>query len=68
MEAVTVFDDPFAITAVDTWHGEYRFTRIGISNLDRLLRVTYMEEEDVIRVISARKASPANREAYLNGL
>ncbi len=40
---------------------------IGLSNQHRLIRVTYAVEEDII-IISARKASPANRNAYLTGL
>ena len=67
-EAVTVFDDPYAITIPDNLHGEPRFTRIGVSECGRLLRVTYAVEMDSIIIITARKASPANRKAYLTGL
>ncbi len=68
-EAITVFDDPYAIESIDTRHGELRFTRIGVSDSGNLLRVTYIEESfETIRIISVRKASPANRKAYLTGL
>lgn len=68
-EAVSVFDDPYAIESVDKRHGEVRFTIIGVSCEHRLLRVTYcIETVDEIRIISARRASPANRKAYLSGI
>ena len=66
-EAVTVFDDPYSITFSDNRHGEPRFTRIGRSEANRLLRVTYSIDEDII-IISARKVSPANRKEYMEGL
>ena len=65
-EAVTVFEDPLSIVTVDKRHGELRFTIIGVSCEHRLLRVTYsFDSMDEIRIISARRASPANRKEYL---
>ena len=66
-EAITVYDDPCSIVAVDKRHGELRFTIIGLSESGNLLRVTYaFDSVDEIRIISARRASPANRKEYFN--
>ncbi len=66
--AAQVFGDSLAEKEVEgDEHGEIRWTAIG--QVGRLLvRVTYTtyEEEDceVIRIISARKATPRERRAY----
>jgi hypothetical protein len=65
-EAVEVFDDEFALEEYDVAHSEDepRFNIIGFSSR-RLLLVVYAErQEDVIRIISAWKASRKYREAY----
>jgi len=58
-EATTVFDDPQAVTVVDTWHsgGELRWITIGRSDLDRWLVVVHVERGSTMRIISARPAS-----------
>jgi hypothetical protein len=66
-EASTVFSDPFELTISDPDHsqGEYRFLNIGRSERDRLLVVSYTERHpNVIRIISARPASRAERQIY----
>jgi len=66
-EARTVFDDPLAGTEVDTKpnsDNEERFITIGTSNRQRLLVVVHCEREDRIRIISARKATRAERRHY----
>src|SRR5204862_4518448 len=65
-EAVTVFDDPFAVSARDPDHsdGEERRLLIGYSTRERLLVVTYTEREGAIRVLGARKATRTERRTY----
>jgi uncharacterized DUF497 family protein len=61
-EAADVFIDPLVQIRLDDEHSssEQRFTAMGISQLGRLLIVTYTERRDSIRIISARK--PTRRE------
>ncbi len=65
-EASTVFNDPFSRTAPDTVHsiGEERFWTIGLANEGRLIIVSHLDEEDVVRIISARAASSHERRSY----
>jgi uncharacterized DUF497 family protein len=65
-EAVTVFDDPLAISIDDPHHSqdEERRLLIGSSARGRLLVVTYTERVGAIRVIGARKATRTERRAY----
>ena len=65
-EAVTVFDDPLFVIFLDPDHSvrEKRFIIMGESNRKRLLVVAYTERSSGIRLISARKATPTEREVY----
>lgn len=65
-EAETIFDDPLAVTINDPFHStdEDRFVKVGESDRERLLLVTYTERGDSIRIISARKADPRERRNY----
>ena len=67
--AADVFSDPFSLTIPDqVIQGEQRFWTIGrIANLMVLLVVHTAREDDgdeVIRIISARKATPRERSFY----
>jgi hypothetical protein len=62
-EATTVFDDVRAIEAPD-FHDPDRFVLIGRSRLSRVLFVVHCEREHRIRIISARRATPAQRRKY----
>jgi len=63
--AATVLDDPMAVTIEDTRHGEQRFITIGADILGRILVVVYAySDEEEIRLISARKATPKERRVY----
>jgi len=68
-EAETVFSDEEALFLADPRHSgeEDRFVLLGVSAALRLLVVshTYKEGNDVIRVISARKATRPERDQYL---
>jgi len=67
-EAQTVFTDDFAILIDDPDHSdqEDRFLLLGLSANLRTLVVSHTcrKAEDLIRIISARKATRREREAY----
>lgn len=65
-EAMGAFLDPRGFTAPDKEHPE-RFILIGMSRSLRLLFVVSAEVGERIRIISARKASPAQRKVYEHG-
>ncbi len=69
-EATTVFGDDFSVTIYDPDHSEDedRYIIIGLSQNNRLLMVSHTEDDDRIRLISARQLTPAEREAYEEGL
>lgn len=65
-EAIEVFDDPNLIENEDASHSydEARFIVIGYS-ARRLLLVVFTEPRwDVIRIVSARLPTPAERKMY----
>lgn len=68
-EAVTVLEDPFALTREDPdTVEEQRFVTLGLSDQANTLVVVYAYEElDIIRVISAWKANKRQRERYEEG-
>jgi uncharacterized DUF497 family protein len=65
-EASSVFDDPMFITVLDEEHSddEERYITIGLSNKNRLLLIAHTERNDVIRIISARKATKNEEKFY----
>ena len=65
-EGATVFHDLFAATMPDPDHSgdEQRYIALGLSAQVRLLVVVYTERGDKTRLISCRKATPAERRAY----
>ena len=65
-EATTVFRDTLSITIADPDHSdsEDRFIDIGMSHRMQLLVVSYTERKDKIRIISARRATRAERKSY----
>ncbi|MFF2320198.1 BrnT family toxin [Agrobacterium sp. NPDC058088] len=60
-----VFDDPFAVDIEDRSanYGEVRRRIVGLGN-GLVLTVIYTERSEVIRIISARKATRAERKEY----
>jgi uncharacterized protein len=66
--AKTVFYDDFAVQFFDEEHSssEERFLLLGMSSAARLLLVCHCEREDgdVIRIISARKATETESQNY----
>lgn len=69
-DAVGVFFDDHALATEDEdATGEQRLVIMGRDFLDRVLIVVYTErEEEVVRIISARKASPGERKSYAEGV
>ena len=65
-EAATVFRDALAMSYPDPDHsvGEERFITIGLSSRSRVLFVAHADIDDRIRIISARKATRREANAY----
>ena len=71
-EASTVFDDDNALYSDDESHStinEQRFKVIGMSNAPKILMVChcYRNGDEVIRIISARKATKKEELKYRRG-
>ncbi|NMF65904.1 BrnT family toxin [Brasilonema octagenarum UFV-E1] len=68
-EAATVFGDRLSITFPDPDHsiGESRYVTIGLSRYDRLLLVSHTDQDERIRIISAREATRRERRFYEEG-
>ncbi|MCL2055333.1 MAG: BrnT family toxin [Oscillospiraceae bacterium] len=72
-EATTVFDDKYAIYLEDKIHSidEDRFFIIGMDNIFRKLTVCHCyrdKDEELVRIISARKATKRESSLYEEGL
>jgi len=68
--AVLVFDDPCHLSVQDREvDGELRWQTIGMVEGIHVLLVAHTvdEEEEVIRIFSARKATPRERKSYAQG-
>ncbi len=67
-DAVTVFEDEMALTIEDHDEFEERYVTLGADAFSRILVVvfTYLKD-DLIRVISARKATTKERKWYEEG-
>jgi uncharacterized DUF497 family protein len=67
-EAATVFADPYAVYEPEHRHHD-RGVVIGASVESRLLFVVHIEvlEDELIRIISARRATRAEKRRYASG-
>ena len=66
-QATQAFFDPFLVVVDASRNDEEREAVIGLDKRWNLLYVVYVEREnDVIRIISARKATRKEREYYEN--
>jgi len=66
-EALTAFADPLALAIQDEFHGE-RTLLLGLSGRSRVLLVVHVEQDDdTIRLISARRATSHERRRYEEG-
>jgi len=68
-EASSVFYDEFAVQFYDNGHLELeedRFLILGVSNKSRMLMICHCEKQsgNVLRIISARKATKNERKFY----
>ena len=70
-EAKTIFNDPLLLTYPDELHSdeEERFISLGYSSQDRILLAVHTEHQEtgtnlIIRIISCRKATSAERKFY----
>jgi uncharacterized DUF497 family protein len=65
-DAATVFSDPLLVIQPDLEHSEdeERWLALGESMWELLLVVVHAEDEQTIRMISARKAGPWERRRY----
>lgn len=63
-QATEAFFDPFLVVVDASRNDEARDAVIGLDRRWNLLYVVYTEHEDIIRIISARKATRKEREYY----
>ncbi len=65
-DAATVLDDPQGLTIEDRRFTEQRFVTVGIDALGRVLVIAYAYPAgtDVIRLISARRATLSEKQQY----
>ena len=64
-DAVTALEDEAALTRADPdAQGEDRFVSLGMDAQGRILVTVFSHRSDSVRVISSRKASPAERRLY----
>lgn len=66
-EAKSVFTDEYGLITFDKEHStdEERFYLLGMSQKDRILLVVHCyREDDIIRIISARKATAKEKMQY----
>ena len=68
-DAADVFFDPLALSVDDSEHSwyEFRFISIGKTKSQKLVVVFYTENDEEIRIISARKPTRAERLQYEEG-
>lgn len=67
-DAVAVFEDDAALIAPDDEHDEERFVAAGQDTLGRVLVVVFTHRGDqIIRIISARRATARERREYEAG-
>ncbi|REK30276.1 MAG: BrnT family toxin [Planctomycetota bacterium] len=69
LEAMTVFQDPLAMTYDDPDHSfeEDRCITMGTSLAGRLLFISHTDREERIRIISTRQATRSERRSYEDG-
>lgn len=68
-EASTVFADDLSATGRDLNHStdESRFVTFGLSSKGRVLAVSHTDRGNVVRIISARPATPKEKRIYEEG-
>ncbi len=68
-EAATALSDPMGATGADPDHSitKDRYITFGVLDWGRLLVVAHTEEDETIRIISARLANKGERKIYEEG-
>ena len=68
-EVTTVFGDPLSETFPDPDHSldEDRFIIIGASDRGKILVVAHTDDGEMVRIITAREATYAERRSYEEG-
>jgi uncharacterized protein len=68
-EAATVLNDTLSTTFPDEKHSSFepRFVTVGMSSRNRILVVVHTEHDNMIRIISARRATSHERRFYEEG-
>jgi len=68
-DAELVLSDPVALTIEDPDSlAESRQVTVGMDALSRVIVVVFTQRGEVMRIISARKATRKEREAYAKGI
>ena len=68
-DAVHVLEDDNALTTSEhASDGEERWITLGVDALGRILVVVYTRRKTIVRIISARPATPGERDRYAEGL
>ena len=68
-DAVLVLEDDNALTTTEhAADGEERWITLGVDALGRILVVVYTWRKSGVRIISARPATPGERDRYAEGL
>jgi uncharacterized DUF497 family protein len=68
-DAVHVLEDDNALTTSEhASDGEERWITLGVDALGRILVVVYTWRKTRVRIISARPATPGERDRYAEGL
>ena len=65
-EAATVFSDLLSVSFPDPQHSirESRYVIIGMSRFGRLLVIAHTDQAEIVRIISARKATRMEKRFY----
>lgn len=68
-EASSVFGDPLATTVEDREHpaGDEHLLTTGLSSRHRVVIVWHTEQDETVRIIGAREATPRERRIYESG-
>ena len=66
-QALTALEDDYALTVEDDLPGERRFISMGMDETGQLLVVVYTYRGEGVRIISARRATTAERAVYKRG-
>lgn len=60
--------DPHALVSEDNDHDEARFVLVGMAHKLLVVVYCYLDDDNIIRLISARTATKTERKAYESGI